>query len=105
MRLRWRCTATSATTRSTGTGAPERIATYCAVPPGSSWAVGEVLDWAPGSSSADAVVAQWLASTIHRRALLGRWQGMGIAAVHQTAAPGVFGGADVTIVVVDFVRR
>jgi uncharacterized protein YkwD len=49
----------------------------------------------------------WLNSSEHRKNLLNpAWREIGISAVHQSAAPGVFKGMDVTIVTTDFgVRR
>lgn len=70
-----------------------------------SWAIGEIMLWVRGALSEEEVVGRWLASDRHRRDLLGRWHHIGVGVVHAKNAPGVYGGRDVTIVVVDFGRR
>jgi hypothetical protein len=49
----------------------------------------------------------WMNSPPHRRVLLTpTWRDVGISALHVTAAPGDFGGDDVTLVTADFgIRR
>ncbi len=71
------------------------------------YAIGEVLYWRQGHVNPDDVTAAWLESPPHRADLLaGRWRELGVSAVYVENARGVFGGRDVTIVVVDFgVRR
>jgi uncharacterized protein YkwD len=45
----------------------------------------------------------WLASPEHRANLMNpHWREIGVAAVHVTAAPGIYRGLDVTIVTTDF---
>jgi uncharacterized protein YkwD len=71
------------------------------------WSVGENLLWSsPGVTPARAL-RLWLASPEHRANLMNRrWREIGVAAVHEAAAPGVYQGRDVTIVTTDFgVRR
>ena len=71
-----------------------------------SWSVGENLVW--GGPDIDAVRAlkAWLSSPPHRANLLtGRWREVGLAAVHSTSAPGVYGGGPATVVTVDFGAR
>jgi uncharacterized protein YkwD len=71
------------------------------------WSVGENLLWASPSTDAPAAIALWMGSTGHRANLLSpRWREVGIAAVHASSAPGVYGGHAVTIVTADFgIRR
>jgi uncharacterized protein YkwD len=69
----------------------------------STYPVGEVLLWTTGPLSASEAVRRWLASPAHRATLLRRgFERLGVAVVHAAGAPGVFGGRNVTIVVVDF---
>jgi uncharacterized protein YkwD len=69
------------------------------------WAVGEIMIWAPGRLEPQEAVERWLASAPHRRDLLGRWRHIGVAALAVEGAPGVFGGRDITLAVVNFGRR
>jgi uncharacterized protein YkwD len=71
------------------------------------WSAGENLLWSSGPLAPSAVVDSWLQSPGHRKVLLdASWRELGIAAVQAEAAPGVYGGMDVTIVTADFgVRR
>jgi len=71
------------------------------------WAVGENLLWSSFSLSGNRALNMWLASPPHRRNLLDpRWREIGISAVHEARAPGVYHGLDVTILTTDFgVRR
>ena len=70
------------------------------------WAVGENLLWSSGIEPAD-VITSWLRSPSHRGNLMSRlWREVGLGALILPSAPGVFAGADVTILTVDFgVRR
>ena len=72
-----------------------------------TWRVGENLYWSSGEPDPHAAVEAWLQSPEHRVILLNRdWREFGIGAVSVTAGPGIFAGADVTIVTADFgVRR
>jgi uncharacterized protein YkwD len=48
----------------------------------------------------------WKDSPPHRENMLGtRWRDIGISAVHVAAAPGAYGGHEVTIVAADFGAR
>ena len=59
-----------------------------------------------GVGEAAQALQLWLNSPEHRANLMNpRWREIGIAAVHATAAPGVFHGLDVTIVTTDFGSR
>lgn len=73
----------------------------------SSWEVGENIFWqSPTSTAASSVVRSWLASPGHRANVLsGSWRDVGVGAVSVPSAPGVFRGAPVTIVTVDFGKR
>lgn len=91
-------------TSADGSGPTRRITSFYEVH-GIHWSVGEVLLWMSGDASPGKAVGHWLASPPHAREILGRWQELGVAAVRVGNAPGVYGGLDVTIFVVDFGRR
>ena len=83
-----------------------RIATYYPARGYRSWTVGENLLWASPDVGAARALRLWLASPPHRANLLDpRWREIGLAAVHSTRAPGVFGGSPTTIVTTDFGAR
>lgn len=90
-----------------GSSVTRRITSFYRVRGSTSWAVGEVQAWRTNSLSAEQALAMWLASPGHKAQLLAsRWREIGVGAAHVARAGGVFGGRDVTIVVVDFgVRR
>jgi uncharacterized protein YkwD len=68
-----------------------------------SWSVGENLLWSSGQLDATAALKLWMESPAHRKNILTpRWREVGLSAVTVPAAPGVFGGRDVTIVTSDF---
>ena len=71
------------------------------------WSTGENLIYASPTIAPSAAVESWLRSPGHREILLAaRWREIGISAVRVDAAPGVYGGREVTIVTADFgVRR
>jgi uncharacterized protein YkwD len=71
------------------------------------WSVGENLLWSSGELTPAAALEMWMNSPKHRDNLLtARWREVGLSAVRVPAAPGVFGGYDVTILTADFgVRR
>jgi len=71
-----------------------------------SWTVGENLLWSsPGVDASQALVA-WMKSPERRANVLSPdWREIGIAAVHVTRAPGVYGGRPVTIITTDFGAR
>jgi uncharacterized protein YkwD len=73
----------------------------------SSWAVGENIFWrSPTTIAPTGVVRAWLKSPGHRANMLSRtWRDVGVGAVSLPSAPGVFGGAPVTIVTIDFGKR
>jgi len=71
------------------------------------WSVGENLLWSSPDVTPAKALRLWLASPEHRANLMNpRWREIGVAAVHEAAAPGVYHGRVVTIVTTDFgVRR
>jgi uncharacterized protein YkwD len=93
-------------TSADGTSHTRRIAAFYEVGDSSEWAVSEIIQWAQGAPSATEALQAWLSSDHHRRDLQRPfWREAGVGIVHVDAAPGVFGGRDVTILVVDFGRR
>ena len=71
-----------------------------------SWIVGENLVWASPDLSSAGALSMWMGSPPHRANLLSKqWREMGLAAIHVAAAPGVFGGHQVTIVTANFGSR
>jgi uncharacterized protein YkwD len=72
-----------------------------------SWEVGENIFWqSPASLAGLSVVRSWLSSPGHRANVLSRtWREAGVGAISLRSAPGVYGGAPVTIVTVDFGKR
>lgn len=71
------------------------------------WSVGENLLWSSPDVDAAGALRMWMNSPPHRENLLtARWREIGLSAVHVPAAPGAYGGREVTIVTADFgVRR
>jgi uncharacterized protein YkwD len=71
------------------------------------WSVGENLLWSSPDIDGQHAMKLWLASPEHRRNLVNPlWREIGVSAVHEAQAPGVYQGLDVTIVTTDFgVRR
>ena len=84
-----------------------RLESYYRVSPAHSWSVGENLLWSSSALDGARTLEVWLASPPHRRNLMDpRWREIGVSAVHEAQAPGVYHGLDVTIVTTDFgVRR
>ena len=71
-----------------------------------SWSVGENLVWGGPDIGAVRAFRLWLSSPPHRANLLNaRWREVGLAAVHSTSAPGVYGGYPATVVTADFGAR
>jgi uncharacterized protein YkwD len=67
------------------------------------WSVGENLLWSSPDVDAHGALTMWLNSPEHRKNMLDpRWREIGVSAVHEAAAPGVYKGLDVTIVTTDF---
>jgi uncharacterized protein YkwD len=71
------------------------------------WSAGENLLWSTPDVDARRALSMWLASPEHRRNLTDpRWREIGVSAVHETGAPGIYDGREVTILTTDFgVRR
>ena len=71
------------------------------------WSVGENLLWSSPDVDPRAALEMWWNSPEHRKNMLtARWRQIGLSAVHVAAAPGTYGGREVTIVTTDFgVRR
>ena len=68
-----------------------------------TWSAGENLLWYSPTLDAAAAVEMWMKSPGHRRNLLDRtWREIGISAIHAASAPGVFGGAEVTVLTANF---
>ena len=90
---------------SSADGSPfwRRIGRYYPVGRFRRWSVGENLVWnAPALDPAGALDA-WMHSPEHRLNILTPdWREIGISAVLVAAAPGAFGGRDVTIIATDF---
>lgn len=84
-----------------------RVQAFYPSSPWQYWSVGENLLWSSPDVDAGGALKMWLASSEHRRNLMNpRWREIGVSAVHETRAAGVYHGLDVTIVTTDFgVRR
>ena len=90
-----------------GASFDRRIARYYGSAGRRYWSVGENLLWSSPSVDSAGALKMWLDSPPHRKIMLtARWREIGLSAVHLSAAPGTYGGREVTIVTADFgVRR
>jgi uncharacterized protein YkwD len=90
-----------------GSSFDRRIARYYPMGGNHYWSVGENLLWSSPDVDAAAALNMWWNSPEHRKNMLtARWREIGLSAVHVAAAPGTYGGREVTIVTTDFgVRR
>jgi uncharacterized protein YkwD len=90
-----------------GSSFDRRIARYYGSSGRRYWSVGENLLWSSPDVDPAGALKMWLDSPPHRKIMLtARWREIGLSAVHLTAAPGTYGGREVTIVTADFgVRR
>jgi uncharacterized protein YkwD len=90
-----------------GSSFDRRIARYYPIRGAHYWSVGENLLWSSPDVDAGGALNMWWNSPEHRRNMLtARWREIGLSAVHLAAAPGTYGGREVTIVTTDFgVRR
>ena len=71
-----------------------------------SWAAGENLLWRSPDIDAASAVQMWMESPPHRANLLrAGWREVGLGAIHAYAAPGAYGGLEVTVVTADFGTR
>ena len=81
----------------------KRVQRFYASSPWSYWSVGENLLWSSPDVDAAGALQLWLNSPEHRANLMNpRWREIGVAAVHASAAPGVYKSLAVTIVTTDF---
>ena len=81
----------------------QRIQSFYPSSPWSYWSVGENLLWSSPDVTPARALQMWLASPEHRANLMNpRWREIGVAALHEAAAPGVYQGRDVTIVTTAF---
>ena len=72
----------------------------------SFWTVGENILWSSPSLTPGRAIALWMASPEHRANILSpQWHEIGVAAVHENDAPGVYHGLPVTIITTDFGAR
>ena len=90
-----------------GSSFDRRIARYYPMGGSRYWSVGENLLWSSPDVDAGGALDMWWNSPEHRKNMLSaRWREIGLSAVHVPAAPGTYGGREVTIVTTDFgVRR
>jgi uncharacterized protein YkwD len=90
-----------------GSSFDKRIARYYPIGRSNFWSVGENLLWSSPNVDAPGALDMWWNSPEHRKNMLtARWREIGLSAVHVPAAPGTYGGREVTIVTTDFgVRR
>jgi uncharacterized protein YkwD len=89
-----------------GGSAERRIARFYPSSGYRSWRIGETLLWWSPTAGADEAVQQWLQSPEHRSILLSPgYREIGVSALHATAAGGVFGGIELTVVTADFGAR
>ena len=81
----------------------KRIARYYPIGGSHYWSVGENLLWSSPDVDAGGALTMWWNSPEHRKNMLtARWREIGLSAVHVPAAPGTYGGREVTIVTTDF---
>jgi len=86
-----------------GSSFDRRIARFYPMGGHSYWSVGENLLWSSPDVNASGAISMWLNSPEHRKIMLtARWREIGLAAVHESSAPGSYGGREVTIVTADF---
>jgi uncharacterized protein YkwD len=85
----------------------KRVERYYPSRGASYWSVGENLAYGSPHLSAAGAVRAWMQSPGHRANVLSStWREVGVAAVQDDSAPGVYGGRRTTIVTADFgVRR
>jgi uncharacterized protein YkwD len=90
-----------------GTAFWKRIQRFYSTARWGYWSVGENLLWSSPDVDAQGALTMWLNSPEHKKNMLDpHWREIGISAVHEIDAPGVYKGLEVTIVTTDFgVRR
>ena len=90
-------------TSANGSSFDRRIARYYPMGGSHYWSVGENLLWSSPDVDASGALDMWWNSPEHRKNMLtARWREIGLSAVHVPAAPGTYGGREVTIVTTDF---
>ena len=86
-----------------GTSFDHRISRYYAIGRYRYWSVGENLLWSSPDVDPVTALRMWMNSPEHKANILAaRWRQIGISAVHVEAAPGMYGGAPVTVITTDF---
>jgi uncharacterized protein YkwD len=86
-----------------GSSFDRRIARYYPMGNSRYWSVGENLLWSSPDVDPNGALNMWWNSPEHRKNMLtARWREIGVSAVHVSAAPGTYGGREVTIVTTDF---
>ena len=86
-----------------GSSFDKRISRYYPIGGSRYWSVGENLLWSSPDVDAGGALTMWWNSPEHRKNMLSaRWREIGLSAVHVLAAPGTYGGREVTIVTTDF---
>jgi uncharacterized protein YkwD len=90
-----------------GSSFDRRIARYYPMGGSRYWSVGENLLWSSPDVDPGGALEMWWNSPEHRKNMLtARVREIGHSAVHVAAAPGTYGGREVTIVTTDFgIRR
>jgi uncharacterized protein YkwD len=94
-------------TSANGTTFDKRIARFYPVGKYGFWSVGENLLWSSPDVDPAGALRMWMNSPEHKANILNaKWRQIGVSAVHVESAPGVYGGAPVTVITTDFgVRR
>jgi uncharacterized protein YkwD len=86
-----------------GSSFDRRIARFYPIAGNHYWSVGENLLWSSPDVDPGGALNMWWNSPEHRKNMLSsRWREIGLSAVHVAAAPGTYGGREVTIVTTDF---
>jgi uncharacterized protein YkwD len=89
-----------------GTALERRVKRYFPATNYRLWSVAETLLWSSPRIGPSAAVQAWLQSPEHRRILLdATWRQIGLSAVHDSSAPGVYGAREVTVITADFGTR
>ena len=88
---------------SNGSSFDRRIARFYPMGRSRYWSVGENLLWSSPDVDPSSALKMWFNSPEHKRNMLNaRWREIGLSAVHVAAAPGTYGGREVTIITADF---
>jgi uncharacterized protein YkwD len=94
-------------TSANGTTFDKRIARFYPMGRYGFWSVGENLLWSSPDVDPVGALRMWMNSPEHKANILNaKWRQIGVSAVHVDSAPGVYGGAPITVITTDFgVRR